>query len=130
MSYFYGNVFVNIAIRDALFILNTREDQFFYVLISTFSFSVFMDKSSTFPLVRRILAHGHDGRKNDVVFCGSEAQQHVVFFPGDVQVRNATWMIIKWTNWLSSYSAVVCAKWLSRFAVFCVCMLSWWSVSR
>lgn len=44
-----------------------------------------MDKSSTFPLVRRMLAHGHDGRKNDVVFCGSEAQQHVVFFPGDVQ---------------------------------------------
>jgi len=52
-----------------------------------------MDKSSTFPLVRRLLAHGHDGRKNEVVFCGSEAQQHVVFFPGDVQVRKKTCVI-------------------------------------
>lgn len=72
-----------------------REDQFFYVvLISRFSFAVFMDKSSTFPLVRRMLAHGHDGRKNDVVFCGSEAQQHVVFFPGDVQVRKKNCVIV------------------------------------
>lgn len=53
-----------------------------------------MDKSSTFPLVRRMLAHGHDGRKNDVVFCGSEAQQHVVFFPGDVQVRKTNCVIV------------------------------------
>lgn len=45
------------------------------------------DKSSTFPPVRRFRAHGHEKRENDVVFCGSEAQQHVVFFPGDVQVR-------------------------------------------
>lgn len=28
---------------------------------------------------------GYEERKNDVVFCGSDAQQHVVFFPGDVQ---------------------------------------------
>ena len=52
-----------------------------------------MDKSSSFPLVRRMLAHGHDGRKNDVVFCGSEAQQHVVFFPGDVQVMKTNCVI-------------------------------------
>lgn len=75
-------------IRDALFLLVTREDQCIYVVfVSRFSFAVFMDKSSTFSLVRRMVVHGHDGRQNDVVFCGSEAQQHVVFFPGDVQVR-------------------------------------------
>ena len=44
-------------------------------------------KSSTFPPVRRVRAHGYEKRENDVVFCGSEAQQHVIFFPGDVQVR-------------------------------------------
>lgn len=45
-----------------------------------------MDKSSTSPVVPLLNVPGYEGRKNDVVFCGSEAQQHVVFFPGDVQV--------------------------------------------
>lgn len=47
-----------------------------------------MEKSSTFPLVRCWEdVPGYEDRKNDVVFCGLDAQQHVVFFPGDVQVR-------------------------------------------
>ena len=45
-----------------------------------------MDKSSTSPVVPLLNVPGYEGRKNDVVFCGSEGQQHVVFFPGDVQV--------------------------------------------
>lgn len=47
-----------------------------------FLFVLFMDKSTViFPLLE-----GYEKRCNDVVFCGSEGQQHVVFFPGDVQV--------------------------------------------
>jgi hypothetical protein len=38
------------------------------------------------PFVRLSAVHGHKGRTNDVIFCGTEAQQHVVFFHGDVQV--------------------------------------------
>ena len=34
----------------------------------------------------RLHVVGLEDRKNDVIFCGAEAQQHVVFFPGDVQV--------------------------------------------
>lgn len=45
-----------------------------------------MAKSSLSPVVPLLNVVGFDGRKNDVVFCGSEGQQHVVFFPGDVQV--------------------------------------------
>lgn len=41
-----------------------------------------MDKSTV--ILRNL--EGYEGRCNDVVFCGSEGQQHVVFFPGDVQV--------------------------------------------
>lgn len=41
-----------------------------------------MDKSTV--ILRNL--EGFEGRCNDVVFCGSEGQQHVVFFPGDVQV--------------------------------------------
>lgn len=44
-----------------------------------------MAKSSLSPVVPLPNVVGFDGRKNDVVFCGSEGQQHVVFFPGDVQ---------------------------------------------
>lgn len=44
-----------------------------------------MAKSSISPAVPLPAVVGFDGRKNDVVFCGSEGQQHVVFFPGDVQ---------------------------------------------
>ena len=29
---------------------------------------------------------GFDGKYNDLVFCGEDAMQHVLFFPGDVQV--------------------------------------------
>ena len=45
-----------------------------------------MDKSSNSPIARLPAVEGLDGRFNDVIFCGSEGQQHVVFFPGDVQV--------------------------------------------
>ncbi len=38
------------------------------------------------PCVRLSAVHGHPERTNDVLFCGTEAQQHVVFFHGDVQV--------------------------------------------
>ena len=39
------------------------------------------------PCVRLSAVHGHPAeRTNDVLFCGTEAQQHVVFFHGDVQV--------------------------------------------
>lgn len=38
------------------------------------------------PCVRLPSLAGHEAKKNDVIFCGTEAQQHVVFFPGDVQV--------------------------------------------
>ena len=48
-----------------------------------------MAKSSISPAVPLPAVVGFDGRKNDVVFCGSEGQQHVVFFPGDVQVMPA-----------------------------------------
>ena len=53
-------------------------------------FVILMAKSSNSPTVRCFRwpeVEGHQGRVNDVVFCGSEGQQHVVFFPGDVQVR-------------------------------------------
>lgn len=36
--------------------------------------------------------HGLEDRRNDVVFCGSEGQQHVIFFPGDVQVGQKLWL--------------------------------------
>lgn len=39
------------------------------------------------PSVRLTSIPGEQGRKNDVIFCGTEAQQHVVFFHGDVQVE-------------------------------------------
>lgn len=51
-----------------------------------------MDKSSTSPTVRLINVLGYENRGNDVVFCGSEGQQHVVFFPGDVQVRRTNFL--------------------------------------
>ena len=38
------------------------------------------------PFVRLSAVAGHQGKTNDVIFCGTEAQQHVVFFHGDVQV--------------------------------------------
>ena len=38
------------------------------------------------PCVRLCGVHGQQERSNDVVFCGTEAQQHVVYFHGDVQV--------------------------------------------
>lgn len=31
---------------------------------------------------------GYDGKCNDVVFCGEDAMQHLIFFPGDVQVSD------------------------------------------
>jgi len=37
------------------------------------------------PMVRIKNVSGYDGKCNDVVFCGEDAMQHVVFFPGDVQ---------------------------------------------
>jgi hypothetical protein len=46
-------------------------------------FTLEMDEA---PCVKLSGVHGHPGRNNDVIFCGSEAQQHVVFFHGDVQV--------------------------------------------
>lgn len=45
-----------------------------------------MEKTSSSPIVRLHAVAGVEGRNNDLVFCGSDAQQHVVFFPGDVQV--------------------------------------------
>ncbi|CAH3024269.1 unnamed protein product [Porites evermanni] len=48
-------------------------------------FAILMDKSSNSPVARLPEVEGLDGRFNDVIFCGSEGQQHVVFFPGDVQ---------------------------------------------
>ena len=53
------------------------------LLIDFFYFSFNMDEA---PCVRLCGVHGHQGRSNDVVFCGTEAQQHVVYFHGDVQV--------------------------------------------
>lgn len=41
---------------------------------------------------------GYEGRYNDLVFCGSEGQQHVVFFPGDVQVRSTIHFILQLTT--------------------------------
>jgi len=52
-----------------------------------------MDKSSTSPSVRLPNVLGYKERNNDVVFCGSEGQQHVVFFPGDVQVRPTIFLL-------------------------------------
>lgn len=49
----------------------------------TSMFTLDMDEA---PSVRLYDVHSHQGRKNDVIFCGTEAQQHVVFFHGDVQV--------------------------------------------
>ena len=40
------------------------------------------------PNVRLSGVVGHEGRRNDVTFCGTEAEQHVVFFHGDVQVNS------------------------------------------
>ena len=54
--------------------------------VRVLSLAVLMEKSSSSPVVTLQDVPGDDGKKNDLVFCGSEAQQHVVFFPGDVQV--------------------------------------------
>lgn len=43
-----------------------------------------MDKSTAVILPN---VEGYEGRRNDLIFCGSEGQQHVVFFPGDIQVK-------------------------------------------
>ena len=32
---------------------------------------------------------GFDGKCNDVVFCGEDAMQHLIFFPGDVQASKS-----------------------------------------
>ena len=66
----------------------------YIVAISFYSSPILMEKSSTSPLVRCLdEVPGYEERKNDVVFCGSDAQQHVVFFPGDVQVRSADFVV-------------------------------------
>lgn len=51
-----------------------------------------MEKTSSSPIVRLHAVAGVEGRNNDLVFCGSDAQQHVVFFPGDVQVLVSTFL--------------------------------------
>ena len=38
------------------------------------------------PCIRLAGIHGQQERENDVIFNGTEAHQHVVFFHGDVQV--------------------------------------------
>ena len=89
LSNFYGNSFHNIRHTCTFVYLITSQDTFpahvrkYYSLV----FVVLMDKSSNSPTVRLLNVNGYEGRANDVVFCGSEGQQHVVFFPGDVQVR-------------------------------------------
>ncbi|XP_001629645.3 mitochondrial protein C2orf69 homolog isoform X2 [Nematostella vectensis] len=55
---------------------------------------------------------GYDGRKNDLVFCGCEGQQHVVFFPGDVQ-NYAEAMDKNWRQWDLESTARLLAR---RFA--------------
>lgn len=52
-----------------------------------------MDKSLNSPVARVHEVEGLDGRFNDVIFCGSEGQQHVVFFPGDVQVSTTIFFL-------------------------------------
>lgn len=57
-----------------------------------------MDKSSNSPIARLPEVEGLDGRFNDVIFCGSEGQQHVVFFPGDVQVSTTIFFLVLYIN--------------------------------
>lgn len=57
-----------------------------------------MDKSSNSPIARLPEVEGLDGRFNDVIFCGSEGQQHVVFFPGDVQVSTTIFLSVIYVN--------------------------------
>ena len=57
-----------------------------------------MDKSSNSPIARLPEVEGLDGRFNDVIFCGSEGQQHVVFFPGDVQVSRTIFFLVMYLN--------------------------------
>lgn len=57
-----------------------------------------MDKSSNSPVARLPEVEGLDGRFNDVIFCGSEGQQHVVFFPGDVQVSTTIFFSVIYIN--------------------------------
>ena len=57
-----------------------------------------MDKSSNSPIARLPEVEGLDGRFNDVIFCGSEGQQHVVFFPGDVQVSTTIFLSVIYIN--------------------------------
>lgn len=93
-----------------------------------------MEKSSSSPTVRLLDVRGYEGRSNDVVFCGSEAQQHVVFFPGDVQVRANKLCVVgdsdrhqikpgreEFNKLLSSYLKVIRVNWLS---VLLYCILS------
>ena len=48
------------------------------------------------PLLRLKKVSGHDGRQNDMIFCGEDAMQHVILFPGDVQVRYITYFVKTW----------------------------------
>ena len=45
-------------------------------------------------MVRIKNVSGYDGKCNDIVFCGEDAMQHVVFFPGDVQVNRNLSLIV------------------------------------
>ena len=58
---------------------------------------------------------GFDGKCNDVVFCGEDAMQHLIFFPGDVQVSRPyldfTYSNIKLT--CAVFKPVNCSKFIS-----------------
>ena len=39
------------------------------------------------PMVRLLKVEGYGAKSNDMVLCGEDAMQHIIFFPGDVQVK-------------------------------------------
>lgn len=63
-----------------------------------------MDKSTAVILPN---VEGYEGRRNDLIFCGSEGQQHVVFFPGDIQVKNFIETLLNDTFKLSNKADIV-----------------------
>ncbi|XP_065053900.1 uncharacterized protein LOC135682791 [Rhopilema esculentum] len=81
------------------------------------------------PMVSLKKVVGFDGKYNDLVFCGEDAMQHVLFFPGDVQNYVEEMEKIKenkaWSDWDLESTAQLLSKrfpksfiWVVRSALY------------
>lgn len=73
-----------------------------------------MDKSTAVVLAN---VEGYEGRRNDLIFCGSEGQQHVVFFPGDIQVRMFIKTLLNNTFKIDRYKRITSSKLCFKFTL-------------